>query len=180
MSSRLGLVVSNTCILQVEDDANDVYLLQRAFTQAGIPNPVQVVTDGQMAIDYLAGYRGFADLRIYPLPGLVLLDLKLPHKSGREVLQWIRGQPGFRRIVVIVFTTAQYTGDVGLAYDLGANSFLIKPTDFSEYLRIASLLKDWWLHLNQFAPVSEAVWAPSMHLPAMQHFFERPSAGNAS
>ena len=174
------LTVSNTCILQVEDDANDAFLLQRAFTKAGITNPVQVVTDGQMAIDYLAGDGRFANRTIYPLPGLVLLDLKLPHKSGREVLQWIRAQPGFRRMVVIVFTTAQYTGDVGLAYDLGVNSFLVKPTDFSEYLRIVLLLKEWWLHFNQFAPVSEAMWTPSMQTPAIHHLFDRPSAGNAS
>ena len=172
--------MSITCILQVEDDANDVFLLQRAFTKAGITNPVQVVTDGQMAIDYLDGHGRFANRAVYPLPGLVLLDLKLPHKSGREVLQWIRSQPGFRRMVIIVFTTAQYAGDVGLAYDLGANSFLVKPTDFSEYLRIALLLKDWWLHFNQFAPISEGLWTPSMHPPAVQPLFDRPSPGNAS
>jgi DNA-binding response OmpR family regulator len=172
--------VSKTCILQVEDDANDVFLLQRAFTQAGITNPVQVVTDGQMAIDYLAGLGRFANRTIYPLPGLVLLDLKLPHKSGREVLQWIGAQPGFRRMVVIVFTTAQYAGDVGFAYDLGVNSFLVKPTDFSEYLRITVLLRDWWLHFNQFAPISEAVWTPSLQAPAPPRFLDRPSAGNAS
>jgi len=172
--------VSITSILQVEDDANDVFLLQRAFTKAGITNPVQVVTDGQMAIDYLAGQGRFANRMVYPLPGLVLLDLKLPQKSGREVLQWIRAQPAFRRMVIIVFTTAQYAGDVGLAYDLGVNSFLVKPADFSQYLRIALLLKDWWLHFNQFAPISEAIWTPSMHPPAMQHLLDRPAAGNAS
>src|SRR5579859_7009090 len=113
--------MNNTCILQVEDEANDVFLLQRAFLQAGIVNPVQVATDGQMAIDYLSGLGRFADRGKYPLPGLVLLDLKLPRRSGREVLEWIRAQPGLHRAVVVVFTSAQYVGDVSLAYQLGAN-----------------------------------------------------------
>src|SRR4029077_7285914 len=172
--------MSNTCILQVEDDANDVFLLQRAFVQAGITNPVQVATDGQMAVDYLAGRERFANRARFPLPGLVLLDLKLPRKSGREVLQWIRAQPMLRRIVVIIFTTAQYAGDVGLAYDLGANSFLVKPADFSEYVGIARLLKDWWLWRNQFAPVNELNWAAAIQQVESQRFFERPPPGNPS
>lgn len=151
-------LMSHTCILQVEDEANDVFLLQRAFRQTGITNPVHVATDGQMAVDYLSGTAAFGDRREYPLPGLVLLDLKLPRKSGREVLQWIRAQPSFRRLVVIVFTSGQYVGDVGLAYDLGANAFVVKPSDFSQYLSIARLLKEWWLGYNLFAPVLEATW----------------------
>ena len=170
--------MSHTCILQVEDEANDVFLLQRAFRQADIANPVKVATDGQMAIDYLSGSGRFADRHDYPLPGLVLLDLKLPRKSGREVLQWIRSQPGLRRIVVIVFTSGQYVGDVGLAYDLGANSFIVKPADFSQYLSIARLLKDWWLNHNLFGPVLEPNW-PFQFSPS-----ERPwlwgSVGNPS
>ena len=155
--------MSNTCILQVEDEANDVFLLQRAFIQVGIANPVQVATDGQMAIDYLSGLGRFADRVRYPLPVLVLLDLKLPRRSGREVLEWIRSRPGLNKLVVIVFTTAQYVGDVSLAYELGANSFVIKPTDFSQYTEIARLLKGWWLRHNQFAPTTEVGWT----LPAI-------------
>ncbi len=151
--------MSISCILQVEDDANDVFLLQRALAQAEVRTPVQVATDGQMAIDYLSGKSPYDDRTRYPMPGLVLLDLKLPRRSGREVLEWIRAQPYLRRVVVIVFTTAQYVGDVGLAYDLGANSFLVKPADFSQYVGIARLLRDWWLTLNQYAPVNEAQWS---------------------
>ena len=151
--------MTQTCILQVEDEANEVFLLQRAFRQARITNPVKVATDGQMAIDYLSGVGPFGNRRDHPMPGLILLDLKLPRKSGREVLQWIRAQPGLRRIVVIVFTSGKYIGDVGLAYDLGANSFIVKPADFSQYLAIAHLLKDWWLNHNLFAPAAEPNWA---------------------
>jgi|SRR5215469_7028803 len=151
--------MNNTCILQVEDEANDVFLLQRAFVHAGIVNPVHVATDGQMAIDYLSGRGRFADRLKYPLPGLVLLDLKLPRRSGREVLEWIRTQPGLFRTIVIIFTSAQYVGDVSLAYELGANSFIIKPVDFSKYVEIARLLKGWWLNHNQFPPSAELAWS---------------------
>ena len=157
--------MSHTCILQVEDEANDVFLLQRAFRQAGVTNPVHVATDGQMAIDYLSGTGRFGNRRDFPLPGLLLLDLKLPRKSGREVLEWIRSQPSLRRLVVIVFTSGQYIGDVGLAYDLGANSFIVKPVDFSQYLGIARLLKEWWLNLNLYAPALEATWPAQFPRP---------------
>jgi CheY-like chemotaxis protein len=141
----------------VEDDANDVFLLQRVFREVTLTNPVRVVTDGEMAVQYLAGDGKFSNRQEFPLPGLILLDLKLPHKSGREVLQWIRAQASFRRIIVIVFTDDQYAGDIGLAYDLGANAFLLKPRDFSQYIGVARLLKD-WLRYNLFAPVVEATW----------------------
>jgi CheY-like chemotaxis protein len=154
----------NTCILQVEDEANDVFLLQRAFRQAGIASPVQVASDGQMAIDYLQGLGEFGDRNRHPLPYLILLDLKLPRRSGREVLEWIRSRPGLNRIVVIVFTSEQYVGDIGLAYELGANSFIIKPSDFNQYLEIARLLKGWWLCHNQFPSIMEMTWGlPASH-----------------
>jgi CheY-like chemotaxis protein len=167
--------MSNICILQVEDEANDVFLLQRAFIQVGIANPVQVATDGQMAIDYLSGLGPFADRLKHPIPGLVLLDLKLPRRSGREVLEWIRAQPGLTRLVVIVFTSGQYVGDVTLAYELGANSFIIKPTDFSQYVEVARLLKGWWLRFNQFPPTTELAWSLSA-ISRPQPDNARPSA----
>jgi CheY-like chemotaxis protein len=163
--------MSNTCILQVEDEAHDVFLLQHAFNQAGITNPVQVATDGQMAIDYLCGLGKFADRGRFPLPGLVLLDLKLPRRSGREVLEWIRSQPCLGKLIVIVFTSGQYVGDVSLAYELGANSFIIKPVNFSQYVEIARLLQGWWLRYNQFPPANELAWELSAmaHPPVVQH-----------
>ena len=172
--------MTNTCILQVEDDANDVFLLQHAFRQAGISNAVHVATDGQMAVDYLAGTGAFGNRQRYPLPGLVLLDLKLPRQSGREVLQWIRAQPHLSAIVVIVFTSSQYMGDVGLAYELGANSVIAKPADVFHYAEIARLLKDWWLRHNQFAPVGEAHWAAPIFRGQTTRQYRRPSSGAES
>jgi CheY-like chemotaxis protein len=170
--------MGKACILQVEDEAHDVFLLQRAFRASDIDNPVQVATDGQMAIDYLAGVGQFSDRSRFPLPSLILLDLKLPRKSGREVLQWIRAQPGFRRIIIIAFTSAAYIGDIGLAYDLGANSFVVKPKDFTRYLEIARQLKAWWLDQNQFAPVTDAIWPPALFQADGTRFWA--SGGNAS
>jgi CheY-like chemotaxis protein len=156
--------MNNTCILQVEDEANEVFLLQRAFGQVGITNPVQLASDGQMAIDYLSGAGHFADRTRFPMPGLVLLDLKLPRRSGREVLEWIKSQPALNKLIVIVFTSARYVGDVSLAYELGAKSFIIKPADFSQYIDVARLIKDWWLQLNQFPPAAEiGLGIPGVH-----------------
>jgi CheY-like chemotaxis protein len=151
--------MNETCILQVEDDANDVFLLQRAFLEVGINNPVQVATDGETAIEYLQGTGVYANRVKYPLPGLVLLNLKLPRISGREVLQWIRSRPGLKRMIVIVFTSAQYAGDIGLAYELGASSFVFKPTDFTHYSEIARSLKAWWLRCNRFPDLPQTTLA---------------------
>src|SRR5208282_215609 len=125
---------------------------------AGIKNPVRVATDGQMAIDYLAGAGPYRDRQRFPMPALMLLDLKLPRRSGREVLEWLRSQPHLGAIVVIICTSSRYAGDIGLAYELGANSFLIKPDDASQYVEFARMLKDYWLRYNQFAVISDAGW----------------------
>lgn len=151
--------MNGTCILQVENDAHDVFLLQRAFLEVGINNPVRVATDGEAAIEYLQRALVYANRAKYPMPALVLLNLKLPRISGREVLQWIRSQPGLKRLVVIVFTSAQYAGDIGLAYELGASSFVFKPTDFTNYSEIARSLKDWWLGCNRFPDLPQTTKA---------------------
>jgi CheY-like chemotaxis protein len=147
---------THQCILQVEDDPNVVFLLERAFAHAGITNPVRVATDGKEAIDYLSAALAFDDVRNHPLPCLVLLDLKLPKLSGLEVLSWIRRQPGLRKLVVVLFSSSLAPAEVEMAYELGANSFVQKPADFRETAEIAQLLKRWWLGYNQFATMSES------------------------
>src|SRR6476660_2003053 len=102
-------------ILQVEDDPNDVFFFQRSMKKAGVPNPTQVAQDGQEAIDYLQGAGKFADREQFPLPCLVLLDLKLPHVMGLDVLRWIRGQPGMAPAVVML-TASGEDADVAAAY----------------------------------------------------------------
>ena len=124
--------MSDSCILDVEDEENDLLLLKLAFDDAGINVPVQGVTDGQMAVRYLSGADPFADRAKFPLPSLVILDLKLPRKSGFEVLEWMRAQPLLRRIVVVVCSSAEHEQDVATAYELGANSYIVKPMGIAE------------------------------------------------
>jgi CheY-like chemotaxis protein len=146
----------SNCILHVEDDEPYVFLLQLTFERAGITNPVHAVSDGQMAIDYLAGAGVFADREKHPLPCLVLLDLKLPKVSGLEVLEWIRRQPGLKRLVVVMLSSSAQPDDVERAYELGANSYIEKPCELGRTQEIAQLLKGWWLGYNQFPPIDVA------------------------
>jgi len=146
--------MSDGCILQVEDEEPYVFLLQLMFERAGITNPLHVVTDGQMAMDYLAGVGPFADRQKHPLPSLLLLDLKLPKVLGLDVLKWIRQQPELRRLVVIVLSASAHPDDVERAYELGANSYIEKPLELDRTLEIMKLLKGWWLESNQFSPIT--------------------------
>jgi len=136
-------------VLLVEDDENDVFFLTYAFEAAGVVNPVIVARDGQEAIDYLAGAGGYADRRRFPFPCLVLLDLKLPVKTGLDVLGWIRQQPKLKSLLVIVLTSSKDIHDVDEAYRLGARSFLVKPLSIRERLETARVIKRYWLELNQ-------------------------------
>lgn len=138
-------------ILLIEDDANDVFLMQRALKKAEVPNPLQVVGDGDEAVDYLSGSGRFADRGQFPLPVLVLLDLKLPRKNGIEVLQWLRQQPSLKRLPVVVLTSSREPNDVNLAYDYGANSYLVKPLGSEALLNLVRSLQLYWLSLNEKA-----------------------------
>ncbi|MEW6488278.1 MAG: response regulator [Thermodesulfobacteriota bacterium] len=136
-------------ILLVEDDPNDVLLIQRAFRKAKLGNPVHVARDGEEALSCLAGTGSYADRVRYPYPVLVLLDLKLPRKSGHEVLQWLRGQEGLRRTPVVVLTSSKESADVDRAYDLGANSYLVKPVSADALFEMVQGLRLYWLILNE-------------------------------
>ncbi|SRR6266446_9189940 len=137
-------------ILLVEDDENDVFFLKYAFEAAGIANPVQVVEDGQQAIDYLAGNGIYQDRARHPFPCLVLLDLKLPVRMGLDVLRWIRKQPALQSLLVIVLSSSADARDVEESYRLGARSFLVKPLTVNQRLELARAIKSYWLEINQF------------------------------
>ena len=134
-------------ILQVEDDPNDVFLLKHAMKKVELANPMQVASDGQEAIDYLSGAGKFADREQYPMPSLVLLDLKLPYVMGLDVLKWIREQPNTAPVIIILTASAE-DGDVASAYRLGANAFLTKPSEASKLQEIVKSIKDFWLTHN--------------------------------
>src|SRR5882762_1706911 len=132
-------------ILLVEDREDDILLLMRSLQRAGVPNPLQIVRNGEDAIAYLKGDGRFAHRAEYPLPELVLLDLKLPGIDGFEVLRWLRMEPGLSGMPVVVLTSSQSIRDVNVAYALGANSFLVKPMDFNGYVEMSSFIYDYWL-----------------------------------
>lgn len=139
-------------ILLVEDSEDDVLILRRSMHKAGIANPLYVVPDGREAIQYLEGAGQFADRGQFPLPYLVLLDLKLPHVPGFDVLKWIRGQPVFQTLIVVMLTSSQLEGDIDRAYRLGANSFLVKTASPDRLTQMIRLVHDYWLDFNQSPP----------------------------
>ena len=136
-------------ILLAEDDPNDVHLILRAFQQAQIINPVQIVHDGEQAIAYLAGTAHYADRERYPLPAVLLLDLKLPRRTGFEVLSWLRERPSLRRLPVVVLSSSNDIQDINRAYTLGANSYLVKPVRFDALLELMAAFGSYWLTLNE-------------------------------
>lgn len=150
-------------VLLVEDDPNDVLLIRRAFRKSDVANPIQVVGDGEEAIAYLSGRGPYADRERYPLPVLLLLDLKLPRKSGFEVLEWLRQQPGLKRLPVVVLTSSAETPDVNRAYDLGANSYLVKPVRFEGLLRMVQTLNLYWLIINEKPDLVEIELGGNVH-----------------
>jgi CheY-like chemotaxis protein len=114
-------------ILLVEDDSNDAMLLQRAFRRAQLAGALHIVNDGEQAIAYLSGEGCYQNRDVHPLPALVLLDLKLPGKSGLDVLAWTRKQPALRDVAVIILTSSRQNSDIDQAYELGAHSYMAKP-----------------------------------------------------
>lgn len=135
-------------ILYAEDDTNDAFLLARAFEKVGIDWPLRVVNDGEEAIAYLAGLPPFADRVQHPLPGLLLLDLKMPRKTGLEVLKWVRTTPQVCTLPVLMLTSSSQETDVHRAYLLGANGYLVKPNDPRELLSMVEAIRSFWLQKN--------------------------------
>lgn len=155
-------------MLLVEDDPNDILLIQRAFAKACLVNPLKVVRDGEEALNYLSGSGEFADRGRYPLPSLILLDLKLPRKSGLEILQWLRQQPALKHIPVIVLTSSKESSDVSRAYDLGANSYLVKPVGFEGLLELVKSIGMYWMILNKTPdPVGDPTMLPPPARPLL-------------
>src|SRR6185503_12651447 len=139
----------NRTILLVEDEENDVFFFKRAAKLAGMTNPLHVAEDGRQAIDYLKGTGAYADRTQFPLPSFVLLDLKLPHVMGLDVLKWIRAQPELQTVIVIVFTSSKLAPDIDAAYRLGANSYVTKPVSPERLQAMLVVIKQYWLDLNE-------------------------------
>lgn len=140
---------SENTILLVEDNPKDVFLIQRAFRKAEIMTPLKVVSDGDAAVQYLAGETPYCDRATYPIPVLVLLDLKLPRRSGAEVLSWIRQESNLQRLPVVALTSSREYSDVNRIYDLGANAYIVKPPDFDQLVHILKTLNLHWITYNE-------------------------------
>src|SRR5215469_46484 len=135
---------SKYTILLVEDEENDAKLLEMAFKRNGILNPVHWAKDGLEAIAYLNGEGAYANRELYPFPEVLLLDLKMPRMNGLELLAWIREHPDFKVIPTIIMTSSRLDLDIQKAYELGANTYMIKPSSFAELARMVQLAHDYW------------------------------------
>ncbi|HLX70478.1 MAG TPA: response regulator [Verrucomicrobiae bacterium] len=136
-------------ILLAEDEEDYVLLLRKAFAEASIANPIYTVSTGQELMAYLKGDGKYASRDEYPLPDLLLLDIKLPGYTGLEVLHWIRSQPGLSGLRVLILTSSEEMKDINEAYRLGANSFLLKPYDFSDLVHLARVIQEFWLYISK-------------------------------
>jgi len=133
--------------LLAEDSENDVFLMQRAFKVAGIPNPLQVVADGEEAIAYLKGDGRYESRGEFPLPAVVLLDLNLPKVDGREVLERIKKDERLRHIPVVVVTSSQAEEDIARTYRVNANAYVTKPIDPAAFLKAVNAIGAFWLEI---------------------------------
>lgn len=136
-------------ILLVEDDPAHAEIVRRNFEGSRIANKLEHVPDGQAALDYLFHRAEFSDSARFPRPDLVLLDLRLPKVDGLEVLKTVKADPDLCRIPVVILTTSAAEADVVRAYDSHANSYLVKPVDFSQFIQLMETLGYYWLAWNQ-------------------------------
>jgi CheY-like chemotaxis protein len=136
-------------ILLAEDSEADVLLLERAFAHLGIDVLVHSVPDGAEAIAYLNGDGRYARREEFPLPDLLLLDLKMPLANGFEVIQWVRAQPRLAALRIVVLTTSDQERDIDRAHRVGANSFLVKPISFDDFKVLVRKLCEYWLQVSE-------------------------------
>ncbi len=153
-------------ILLVEDEEHDVLFMRIALKRAGVENRLAVARDGREAIAYLAGQGEFANRQEHPLPGLVLLDLRLPHVPGIQVLRWLRAQPTLAQVPVIIFSSSDQDADVDNAYRSGANGYVIKPPAPAALLEIVRRIKKYWLDLDGPPPNCKDWLAVTVPRPA--------------
>lgn len=134
-------------ILVVEDDPNDLFFLKRAFSAVQSKCLMQAVGDGAEAIDYLRGVDDYSDRKQFPLPALILMDLKMPRVDGFEFLAWLRREPGLKLIPVVVLSSSNLPLDVKRAYELGANSFVVKVQNSTTLPEMLQTLASYWLEI---------------------------------
>jgi CheY-like chemotaxis protein len=138
-------------ILLAEDEPNDAFFVRWGFEKAGLSHSISHVHDGQEVLDYLTGQEGFADRGRFPLPDLVLLDLKMPRLTGFDVLQWLRSQPEHKKLPVVIFSSSDHQNDIDKAKSLGADDYRIKPNEIDRFIEMARELDASWLQQSRAA-----------------------------
>jgi CheY-like chemotaxis protein len=141
--------------LYAEDDPDHAELMRRAFERAGMENEVRIVPNVNEAVHYLLGEGQYADREKFPIPLMLLTDLKMPGKSGFQLIRWVRDHPEFKRMPVVVLTSSRHDPDIQRAYATGANSFLIKPPTVQKLSALIENLKSYWLHLDELPHASD-------------------------
>jgi CheY-like chemotaxis protein len=142
-------------ILMADDDSDDRMLVKEAFQESRLNNDIHFVEDGEQLLDYLFRRGKYANLSGTPYPGLILLDLNMPKKDGREALAEIKAHADLRRIPVVVLTTSRAEEDILRTYDLGANSFITKPVTFENLVHVVQVLGNYWVEIVELPPDSK-------------------------
>jgi CheY-like chemotaxis protein len=132
-------------VLYAEDDENDAFLIRHCWKRAGIAPRLEIVPDGQRAIEYLRGTGEFADRARHPAPRLLLLDLNLPRVGGMEVLRWVRAQPDYARLPTVILSSSNQKKDIDNAQALGADRYFVKPSNVTDLALLVETLRDTWL-----------------------------------
>lgn len=149
-----------TAVLHIDDDRNDSELFRAAAVQARAGFALQNVKDGDQALAYLNGLGDYADRARYPLPTLILLDLKMPRRTGMDVLNWIRSHPELKRVPVVVLSGSQLQDDIKHALKGGADSYLAKPLGFAELVTLVQELEATWLTPKLSPAIQAQLGAP--------------------
>ncbi|MBL7767868.1 MAG: response regulator [Flavipsychrobacter sp.] len=142
------MFMSNIYILVAEDDADDRFLLETAFAENGFKGKLEFVENGVELLEYLRNLKIDAN-NDHPLPGFILLDLNMPKKDGREVLKEIKEDPRFKKIPVIVFTTTKNENEINRCYELGANTYVVKPVGFENLVKTIEDIRSYWFSTAQ-------------------------------
>ena len=145
--------MENRLILLVEDNPDDVFFIKWAFKKSNLDHTLTILSEGRDAIDYLEGRPPYADRDKYPLPAVMILDLRLPGMHGLEVLKWVRSHPTFKRLPITILSGSDLREDLNTAYDLGANSFVLKPPNLGELKTALNQLTTFWLHAAQLPEI---------------------------
>jgi CheY-like chemotaxis protein len=139
-------------VLLADDCEDDILMMRMALERTGVRHRLQIVTDGEMAVDYLSAKGAFVDRMLHPVPDVLFLDIKMPKRSGHEVLEWVRSQPGLKELPVVMLSGSVLPADVNRAYKLGVTSYLRKVADPAEFGHGVWVILKYWLELN-LAPV---------------------------